>query len=148
MKISDILAGNDVVILDNAASKKQLLKIMSDKLAVGSGIDNLTMFDIILERESLGSTAFGGGVALPHGRVPGLHKLKGIFARLSDGIDFEAADGQPVDLVFMLVSPENSGADHLSALAQISKVIKNEEICAKIRTANNANEIYRLLTTD
>ena len=132
MKISDILTANDVIVINNAASKRQLLKEMSIKIAEGTGIDDRSMFDIILERENLGSTAFGGGTAVPHGRIPELKQLKGLFAKLQKGIDFEADDNQPVDLVFMLVSPENSGADHLSALAQISKIIKDEEICGQL----------------
>lgn len=111
-----------------------------------TGVDKLTMFDVIQERENLGSTAFGGGTALPHGRIPGLSNLKGLFVRLDKGIDFNAADGKPVDLLFFLVSPENSGADHLSALAQISKILKDENRCAEIRNAKTAADIYRLLT--
>ena len=146
MKISDILTANDVIVINNAASKRQLLKEMSIKIAEGTGIDDRSMFDIILERENLGSSAFGGGTAVPHGRIPELKQLKGLFAKLQKGIDFEADDNQPVDLVFMLVSPENSGADHLSALAQISKIIKDEEICGQLRNAGSTEEIYRILT--
>ena len=146
MKISDILTDNDVIVINNAASKRQLLKEMSIKIAKGTGIDDRSMFDIILERENLGSTAFGGGTAVPHGRSPELKQLKGLFAKLQKGIDFEADDNQPVDLVFMLVSPENSGADHLSALAQISKIIKDEEVCDQLRNAESTKEIYRILT--
>lgn len=146
MKISDILTANDVIVINNAASKRQLLKEMSIKIAEGTGIDDRSMFDIILERENLGSTAFGGGTAVPHGRIPELKQLKGLFAKLQKGIDFEADDNQPVDLVFMLVSPENSGADHLSALVQISKIIKDEEICGQLRNAGSTEEIYRILT--
>ncbi len=146
MKISDILTDNDVIVINNAASKRQLLKEMSIKIAEGTGIDDRSMFDIILERENLGSTAFGGGTAVPHGRIPELKQLKGLFAKLQKGIDFEADDNQPVDLVFMLLSPENSGADHLSALAQISKIIKDEEICDQLRNADSTEEIYRILT--
>ncbi len=146
MKISDILTANDVIVINNAASKRQLLKEMSIKIAEGTGIDDRSMFDIILERENLGSTAFGGGTAVPHGRIPELKQLKGLFAKLQKGMDFEADDNQPVDLVFMLVSPENSGADHLSALAQISKIIKDEEICGQLRNAGSTEEIYRILT--
>ncbi len=146
MKISDILTANDVIVINNAASKRQLLKEMSIKIAEGTGIDDRSMFDIILERENLGSTAFGGGTAVPHGRIPELKQLKGLFAKLQKGIDFEADDNQPVDLVFMLVSPENSGADHLSSLAQISKIIKDEEICGQLRNAGSTEEIYRILT--
>lgn len=146
MKISDILTLNDVVIIDDTVSKRQLLKELSSKASVKTGIDERTLFDIVLERENLGSTAFGGGTALPHGRIPELTELKGIFAKLTNNIDFDACDEKPVDLVFMLISPENSGADHLTALAQISKIIKDEDICNSIRQAKTTEEIYRILT--
>lgn len=148
MKISDILTSSDVIVIDDAVSKKQLLQEMSRKLAEDTGIDERAMFDIVAERENLGSTGFGGGTALPHGRIPGLRRVKGVFAKLNRGIDFGACDNRPVDLFFMLVSPENSGADHLSALAQISKIIKDEERCGKIREAKTKDEIYRILMTD
>lgn len=146
MKISDILTISDVMVIDNVDSKKQLLKDMSIKIAEGTNIDGRSAFDVIVERENLGSTGFGGGTALPHGRIPGLKKLKGVFAKLNQAINFDASDNQPVDLFFMLISPENSGADHLSALAQISKIIKDEECCDKIRKAQTSDEIYRILT--
>ncbi len=148
MKISDILTNSDVIILDGGVSKRQFLQDISNKLAENIGVDGRAMFDIIAEREHLGSTGFGGGTALPHGRVPGLKRLKAIFAKLNKGIDFEADDNQPVDLFFILVSPENSGADHLSALAQISKIIKDKERCDKIREAKSCNDIYQLLISD
>ncbi len=149
MKISDILTSDNVVIIKNStSSKKQILMDMCHKLAQNMKIDALTMFDIIWERENLGSTAFGGGTALPHGRIPGLHEVKAIFYKLIDNsVDFDAADNQPVDLIFMMISPENSGADHLGALAQISKILKNQESCSEIRHAKNPNDIYRILTT-
>ena len=146
MKISDILTISDVMVIDNVDSKKQLLKDMSIKIAEGTNIDGRSTFDVIVERENLGSTGFGGGTALPHGRIPGLTQLKGVFAKLNKGINFDASDKQPVDLFFMLISPENSGADHLSALAQISKIIKNDEYCDEIRKAKTSEEIYRILT--
>ncbi len=146
MKISDILSADDVCTVVGIEAKKALLDAAGEKLAKKTGVDKLTMFDVIQERENLGSTAFGGGTALPHGRIPGLSNLKGLFVRLDKGIDFNAADGKPVDLLFFLVSPENSGADHLSALAQISKILKDENRCAEIRNAKTAAEIYKLLT--
>ncbi len=146
MKISDILSADDVCTVVGIEAKKALLDAAGEKLAKKTGVDKLTMFDVIQERENLGSTAFGGGTALPHGRIPGLSNLKGLFVRLDKGIDFNAADGKPVDLLFFLVSPENSGADHLSALAQISKILKDENRCAEIRNAKTAADIYRLLT--
>lgn len=102
MKISDILTSSDVIVIDDAVSKKRLLQEMSRKLAEDTGIDERTMFDIVAERENLGSTGFGGGTALPHGRIPGLRHVKGVFAKLNKGIDFAACDNRPVDRVLCL----------------------------------------------
>ena len=109
-------------------------------------IDDRSMFDIILERENLGSTAFGGGTAVPHGRIPELKQLKGLFAKLQKALISKPMTISRLIWYFMLVSPENSGADHLSALAQISKIIKDEEICGQLRNAGSTEEIYRILT--
>lgn len=146
MKISDILNSADVLVIDDNVSKRQLLEILSEQAAKSSNVDARTLFDILLERENLGTTAFGKGTALPHGRVPELKATQAVFAKIKNGADFEAADGQKVDLVFMLLSPENSGADHLTALAAISKILKDEELCAKLRKASDTKHIYALLT--
>ncbi len=146
MKISDILKSSDVLVLNDVANKRQLLKDLAEQAAKSSNVDARTLFDVVLERENLGSTAFGKGTALPHGRIPELDKTQTVFAKISNGTDFDAADGQKVDLVFMLLSPENSGADHLTALAEISRIIKSEEACAKLRKATTEAEIYKILT--
>lgn len=145
MKISDIITVKNIVLLDDAVTKRQLIQELASKAAKVLGIDERTLFDIVWERENLGSTGFGNGAALPHGRIPGLEKLGGIFARLSNPVDFDAADRQPVDLVFLLLSPENSGADHLSALAQISRIIKDENCRNQLRQAKNEEEVYKIL---
>lgn len=145
MNISDILSVDNIVIIDDATSKRQLLKDLSEKAAQTTGLTDRVLFDIVLERENLGSTAFGGGTAIPHGRIPQLDKVCGVFARLAKGVDFDAADKKTVDLVFMLLSPENSGADHLVALSKVSALIKNEDCCDKLRQAKTAKEIYKVL---
>lgn len=146
MKISDILKSSDVLILNDVQNKRQLLKDLAEQAAKSSNVDARTLFDVVLERENLGSTAFGKGTALPHGRIPELDRTQAVFAKINGGTDFEAADEQKTDLVFMLLSPENSGADHLTALSEISRIIKNEAVCAKLRQATNAAEIYKILT--
>lgn len=145
MKISDIMTEKNVVLGLKANSKRQLLQELATKAAELTGINERTLFDIVLERENLGSTGFGGGTSLPHGRIPDLNKVYGIFAKLSTPIDFESIDNKPVDLVFMLLSPEGSGADHLTALAQVSRILKDESICEKLRAADSAEKIYSLL---
>ena len=145
MKISAIMTVDSVVTGIKANSKRQLLQDLSKKAAEATGIFERTVFDSLLERENLGSTGFGGGTALPHARIPEAKQVYGFFARLNAPVDFEAIDGKPVDLVFMLISPEGSGADHLTALAQASRILKDEAACAKIRQAAAKEEIYALL---
>ena len=137
MKISEIMSVNSVMLSLKAGSKRQLLQELARKASELTGINERTVFDTILERENLGSTGFGGGTALPHGRLSELNKVCGIFARLSTAIDFDAVDNKPVDTVFLLLSPESSGADHLTALAQISRVLKDENTCTKLRAAKS-----------
>ena len=124
---------------------KDLIQILSQRVASFSGLDERLGFDAVWERENLGSTGYGEGVAFPHARIEGLKKVCGIFARLDDAVDFDALDGKPVDLVFMLVSPENSGADHLTALATLSRILKTEGSCDKLRNARSVDELYAIL---
>lgn len=145
MKISEIMSVNSIVLSIKANNKRQLLQELAKKASEVSGINDRTIFDTILERENLGSTGFGGGTALPHGRLDELTKVYGIFARLNTPIDFDSIDGKPVDLVFLLISPESSGADHLTALAQISRILKDEATCTKLRAAGSKEEIHALL---
>ncbi len=148
MKISEMMTEDSVMLGIKAGTKRQLLQEMADKAAALTGADSRSIFDTLLERENLGSTGFGSGTALPHGRFNGLKKIHAIFAKLSAPVDFEAIDNKPVDLVFMLLSPEDSGADHLTALAQISRILKNETLCQKLRQIKKAEEIYALLNNE
>lgn len=145
MKISEILSLNDVFAEVKANNKRQLLQELSEKAAKEVGIDERTVADSIWERENLGSTGYGNGTAFPHARIDGLDNVRAVFARLSTPIDFNSVDGKPVDLVFLLISPENSGADHLTALAALSRILKNEDICEKLRGARTREEIYAIL---
>ena len=146
MKISDILSQNTIITSLKADTKSQLLHEMSAKLAHHENIDVHMVEDAMLERESLGSTGYGNGIAFPHARIEGAKRVKAYFTKLSAPIDFNSTDGEGVDLVFMLVSPENSGADHLEALATLSKAMHNKTICAKLRKATTKDEIYKILT--
>ena len=146
MKISDILSQSTVITSLKAETKRQLIEEMSAKLAHHENIDVHLVEDAMLERESLGSTAYGGGVAFPHARIEGARRVKAYFTKLSAPIDFDSVDGEGVDLVFMLVSPENSGADHLEALATLSKAMHNKTMCSKLRKATTKDEIYKILT--
>lgn len=146
MKLSDILHATDVLVLDGVSSKRQLLQDLADHAAKTAGVDARTLFDVVLERENLGTTAMGKGIALPHARVPSLKHTQALFAKIKGGVDFEAADQKKADLVFMLLSPEDSGADHLNALAEISRIVKSDTECAKLRKAASPAEIYKILS--
>lgn len=145
MKISDLMPADSILLSVKAKNKRQLLQDLAQLAASATKISDRTIFDTILERENLGSTGFGGGTALPHGRLAELDKVYVFCAKLSTPVDFDAIDGKPVDLVFLLLSPESSGADHLTALAQISRVLKNSSLVDKLRKAESKEEIQALL---
>lgn len=145
MKLSEIVSEKSIFVGLKANSKRQLLQDLSDKAAEITGINERTIFDTILERENLGSTGFGEGTALPHGRFEGLNRVYGFLAKLNAPVDFDSIDGKPVDTVFMLLSPEGNGADHLTALAQASRLLKDDSLRSKIRQISSPQEIYALI---
>ena len=129
-----------------AASKKALLQQLAAIAAPVAGVDEQRILEVLQERERLGSTGLGGGVAVPHARLPVLKSVLGVFAKLDPPLDFEAIDRQPVDLVFMLLAPEDAGADHLKALAQISRMFRDRRLVDKLRGTNNSDALYALLS--
>lgn len=145
MKISDIIEQRSVVTNIKPQTKRALLEDLSEIAAKQTGIDSRIIFDSLLERENLGSTGFGAHTAVPHARIAELDKVFVLFATLDLPIEFDAIDGKPVDLLFLLLSPENNGADHLTALASISRILKDEELCKKLRSTKAPIEIYSLL---
>ena len=145
MKISDIMKENAIFTGLKAGSKRNLLQDLAQKAAEITGLNERTIFDALLERENLGTTGFGSGTALPHARLENLDKIYGFFAKLETPINYEAVDNKPVDLVFMLLSPDSSGAAHLTALAQITRLLKDENTCETLRSTNNREELYALL---
>jgi nitrogen PTS system EIIA component len=146
MPIDDLLSQAAVLPSVKATSKKQVLEAIAEHAGPLSGLSARLVFDSLLQRERLGSTGIGGGIAIPHGKFEGLPRLFGLFARLERPIDFEALDGQPVDLVFTLLAPEGAGADHLKGLSRIARVLRNPAITAKIRTLREADVIHAILT--
>jgi nitrogen PTS system EIIA component len=146
MEIADLITPRSVVAQLRAASKRQALQEMVKRAAAITGIHERTIFDVLTERERLGSTGIGRGIGIPHGKLPGLDKLCGLFARLERPIPFEAIDDQPVDLIFVLLAPENAGADHLKALARVSRLLRDRRICDKLRGTDNPDALYALLT--
>ena len=134
MPLNDILAPDAVIAALRVNGKKQALQEMSERAAQVSGLPAREIFDALLQRERLGSTGVGDGIAIPHGKLAKCGRIFGIFARLERPIDFEALDGLPVDLIFLLIAPESAGADHLKALAMIARVLRD----ARPRRANCA----------
>jgi PTS system nitrogen regulatory IIA component len=110
-----------------------------------TGLNERTIFDILMQREKLGSTAVGNGIAIPHGKMAGLTRLFGLFARLNRPVDFEALDNQPVDLVFLLLAPEGAGADHLKALSRIARLLRDQTFTHKLRATQDAESLYAVL---
>lgn len=147
MNLTDLIAQDMIVPSLKANSKKQVIQEMAEKVAPSINLSARTVFDQLLQRERLGSTGIGNGIAIPHARVPGVEKIVGVFARLEKTIDFDAVDDERVDLVFMLLAPEGEGADHLKALAQIARVLRDTENTSKIRASRDAAAIYAILST-
>ena len=146
MTITDLVAPEAILPALKVISKKQALQELAARAAALTGQNERSVFEVLLQREKLGTTAVGYGVAIPHGKLPKLEKLFGFFARLERPIDFEAMDGQPVDLIFLLLAPEGAGADHLKALARVSRLLRDKSVCEKLRGADQTDAIYALLT--
>ncbi|HEY2871051.1 MAG TPA: PTS IIA-like nitrogen regulatory protein PtsN [Reyranella sp.] len=146
MEIADLLAGPDVVLACvKASGKKALLAELAGKAAALYKLDERRLFDRLLERERLGSTGIGGGIAIPHGRMANLTKPVGLFARLGHPVDFDSIDERPVDTVFLLLAPEGAGADHLKALARVSRLLRDRSLVEKLRATESADALYALL---
>ncbi len=146
MALNDLVDVPAIMPALKANSKKQLLQLMSERASAISGIPERDIFDTILQREKLGSTGVGNGIAIPHGKLAGVKSITGVFARLESPVDFEALDDQPVDLVFLLLAPEGAGADHLKALSRIARVLRDADTVAKIRGTRDAAAIHALLS--
>ncbi|MBB6261704.1 PTS system nitrogen regulatory IIA component [Paenochrobactrum gallinarii] len=147
MDLSDLIQPGAIIPALKASSKKQLLQILSEKAAELTGLPEREIFETILQRERLGSTGVGNGIAIPHGKLTGISKIAGVFARLETPVDFEALDDQPVDLVFLLLAPENAGADHLKALSRIARLLRDADVVNKLRGTHDVQILYSFLTT-
>ncbi|HVZ67825.1 MAG TPA: PTS IIA-like nitrogen regulatory protein PtsN [Rhizomicrobium sp.] len=146
MEITDLLTPESVIAALKAQGKKQLLQELAARAAPLTGLPERRIFETLTERERLGTTGVGQGIAIPHGRLAGLTKITGLFARLETPIDYDAVDNQPVDLVFLLLAPEQAGADHLKALARVSRLLRNQTVCEKLRAASKPEALYAILT--
>jgi PTS system nitrogen regulatory IIA component len=147
MILSDLLTSPDAVLAPlRANGKKQVLQDVAESAARLTGLGAREIFETLLQRERLGSTGIGDGIAIPHGRSVDLQRLQALFVRLEKPIDFEALDGQPVDILFVLLAPETAGADHLKALARVARVLRDKPTLERIRKAHDADAIYAILT--
>jgi PTS system nitrogen regulatory IIA component len=145
MTLTDLVAPNAIIPALKVNGKKQAIQELAARAAELTGQSERAIFEILLQREKLGSTAVGNGVAIPHGKLPKLGRLFGLFARLERPIDFEALDSQPVDLIFLLLAPEAAGADHLKALARAARLLRDTEIARKLRESGDADALYAVL---
>lgn len=146
MELSQILGVEAVRAPLKATSKKRLLQELADFAADLYRLPSETIYKALLDRESLGPTGVGRGVAIPHARFAGVDRVLGLFVRLEKPVDFEAIDRQPVDLVFTLLAPESAGAEHLKALARVSRTLRSEAVCAKLRSTYDPSALYAILT--
>jgi PTS system nitrogen regulatory IIA component len=146
MPLSDLVAPQAVIPALKVNNKKQALQEIAARAATLSGLTEREILDVVQQREKLGSTGIGNGIAIPHGKLAKLQRLFGLFARLDRPIDFESLDGQPVDLVFLLLAPEAAGADHLKALARVARLLRTAETAKMLRDSHDAEAIYAVLT--
>jgi len=142
MLLTDLVAPNAIIPALKVNSKKQALQELAAKAAELCGQSERTILEILQQREKLGSTGVGNGIAIPHGKLPKLNKLFGLFER---PVEFEALDGQPVDLVFLLLAPEAAGADHLKALARVARLLRDADVARKLRDSRDAEALYAVL---
>jgi PTS system nitrogen regulatory IIA component len=148
MQVADLLTPESVIPALRATSKKQALQDLAKRAAEITGLSERAVFDVLLEREQLGTTGVGRGIAIPHGKLTGIDRIHGMFARLERPIDFEAIDDRPVDLIFLLLAPQSAGADHLKALARVSRLLRDNAVCDKLRAARGADAMFALLTSE
>ena len=147
MQLSKILLSNAVKSIASCTSKKRLFHDIGEMAETCYGLKPSAVIDALIDRENLGPTGVGHGVALPHARLAGVDDVKGIFLRLEKPLNFDAVDRQPVDLVFALIAPENAGVDHLKALALVSRTFRDASICAKLRANSDPVTLFTILTS-
>ena len=146
MPLSDLIAPSAIIPALKVNTKKQAIQELAARAAALTDQNERAILEILLQREKLGSTGVGNGVAIPHGKLAKLGGLFGLFARLERPIDFEALDGQPVDLIFLLLAPEAAGADHLKALARVARLLRDPEIARRLRESRDSDALYAVLS--
>lgn len=143
--LTSLLKEGIVLGLQSSESRKQVLWAMAEAISEKLGVESRDILDAVIERENLGSTGVGEGVAIPHARIKALTTPVGVFVRLNDGVDFDAIDGRDCDLIFMLLAPHSSGADHLRALAQVSRTFRNSDLRERLRAVETGEEMTEIL---
>ena len=146
MELADILSEGSVVVCTGLKTKREVLEKLAERAGQVTVQNAAAIFDCIYDREVLGSTGLGNGIAIPHGKFAGVSGVTAIFARLSDPVDFDSVDDQPVDLVMMLLAPMGAGADHLKSLARVARILRTESVVDELRRAADAGRIYQILT--
>jgi PTS system nitrogen regulatory IIA component len=146
MPLNELITPDGIIPALKVNTKKQALHELSERAAKIIGLPSREIFDALLQRERLGSTGIGNGVAIPHGKLPKVHQIVGLFARLERPIDYEALDGTPVDLIFLLIAPEQAGADHLKALARIARALRAPSFATKLRATREMSALYAMLS--
>lgn len=146
MPLLDFLDPQAVLPALRVSGKKQVLQELASHAATLTAMPESAIFEALLQRERLGSTGIGEGIAIPHGKLAGLDRIFGLVARLEKPIDFEALDGQPVDVLFLLLAPEGAGADHLKALARVARVLREPGLIERVRATRDATALYAIMT--
>ncbi|MCW2573663.1 MAG: ptsN [Frankiales bacterium] len=146
MPLNDLISDQAIIPALKVSSKKAALQELSERAASLSGLSAREIFDAMLQRERLGSTGVGNGIAIPHGKLTRVEKIFGVFARLDRPIDYDAQDGAPVDLICMLVAPETAGADHLKALARVARIMRDSSFTARLRATKDPAALFLMLT--
>lgn len=148
MDIGELLVRDGIVLKSGASSKRQALHVVAAAAAQAMGLDEVRVFDALMEREALGSTGLGSGVAVPHARLGGLETVKAVFVRLDTPVAYDAVDDRPVDLMFALFAPPKAGAEHLRALAAVSRAMRSAELREQLRQAHTPDAIHALFVRD
>ncbi len=146
MELADILSEESVIVCTGLKTKREVLERLAEQAANATGQDARAVFEAVYDREVLGSTGLGNGIAIPHGKFAGIAGVTAVFARLSDPVDFDSVDDQPVDLLMLLLAPMGAGADHLKALARVARILRTESVVESLRRASDAGKIYEILT--
>jgi len=146
LHLSELIEEGAILPALRSHSKKQILQDLSERAGQMTGLEGREIFETVLARERLGSTGIGNGIAIPHGKLAALPRIRGVFGRLVKPVDFEALDDQPVDLVFLLIAPETAGADHLKALSKIARMLRHPQTVRDLRASRDAASIHHLMT--